>query len=171
MEDQTAEENTLPQYYLAVMSAAAGAAAVMSAAMPAVAMLMVVMVAANVGVIAQFACQQGIDRSVCIAPNAAVEPNARTRKGQLSAAADAAADQNLHALGCQKVCQRSMSAASGGLHLGAYDGIVCDLIKLKISRMAKVLKDIFTVVGYCDFHGFLLSVELFNVKGQERDHS
>ena len=45
MEDQTAEENTLPQYYLAVMSAASGAAAVMSAAMPAVVMLMVVVVA------------------------------------------------------------------------------------------------------------------------------
>ena len=153
------------------MMSASGAAAVMSAAMPAVAMLMVVMVAANIGVIAQFACQQGIDRGICIAPDAAVKPDARIGKGQLSAAADASADQNLHALGCQKVCQRSMSAASGGQHLGAYDSIVCDLIELKISRMAKMLKNIFTVIGYCNFHGFLLSVRLFKSEGQEKDHS
>ena len=132
----------------------------MTAAVLTVTMLMVVMVAANIGIISQPVCQEGLDRLVRIAPDAAVKPDTGIGKGHLSAAADAAADQDLHAVSGQKACQCPMSTAFGGQHPGAYDGIALDLIELKICRMAKVLKNIFAVIGYRNFHKFFLSMVL-----------
>ncbi len=71
------------------------AAAPVIAAGVAVVVLMVVMVAADVGVIVQSARQEGLHSTVRAAGHAAVELDACRRQRHLSAAADAAADENI----------------------------------------------------------------------------
>ena len=78
--------------------AAVMTASVFAAGVAALAVLMVVVAAMNVGVIAEVAREQRVDRLIRFAADAAVELNARFRQRHLSAAADAAADQRVHAV-------------------------------------------------------------------------
>ena len=78
--------------------AAVMAASVFAAGVAALAVLVVVVAATNVGVIAEAAREQRVDRFIRFAADAAVELNARFRQRHLSAAADAAADQRVHAV-------------------------------------------------------------------------
>lgn len=70
------------------------AAAVMLTAIVAFTMIMVI--APDVGIEAQIACQQILYSGVCIADAAAIQRNACLLECCLCAAADTAADQNIH---------------------------------------------------------------------------
>lgn len=96
--------------------AAVMAASVFVAGVAALAVLVVVMAATNVGVIAERAREQRVDRLIRFAADAAVELNARFRQRHLSAAADAAADQRVHTVPGQENGQRAVAAAVGKLN-------------------------------------------------------
>ena len=76
----------------------------------AVVVLAVVMIADGVGIIPEIVCQQGVHRRVRIAGGAAVESNAGLRERVARAAADAAADQHIHARALQKRRERAVAA-------------------------------------------------------------
>ena len=96
--------------------AAVMAASVFAAGVAALTVLVVVVAAMNVGVIAEGAREQRVDRLIRFAAEAAVELNARFRQRHLSAAADAAADQRVHAVPGQEADQRAVAAAVGKLN-------------------------------------------------------
>lgn len=91
------------------------AASVFVAGVAALAVLMVVVAAMNVGVIAERAREQRVDRLIRFAADAAVELNARFRQRHLSAA-DAAADQRVHTVPGRETGQRAVAAAVGKLN-------------------------------------------------------
>ena len=72
----------------------------------------VVVAAMNVGVIAEGAREQRVDRLIRFAADAAVELNARFRQRHLSAAAD----QRVHTVPGQETGQRVVAAAVGKLN-------------------------------------------------------
>lgn len=92
------------------------AAAMLTAGVAALAVGVVVMITADIGIVCKRACQQGFHRCVRFAADAAVELNARFRQRHLSAAADAAADQRVHAVPGQETGQRAVAAAVGKLN-------------------------------------------------------
>ena len=93
------------------------AASVFVAGVAALAVLMVVVAAMIVGVIAEGAREQRVDRLIRFAADAAAELNARFRQRHLSAAADdAAADQRVHTVPGQETGQRAVAAAVGKLN-------------------------------------------------------
>lgn len=96
--------------------AAVMTASVFVAGVAALAVLVVVVAAMNVGVIAERAREQRVDRLIRFAADAAVELNARFRQRHLSAAADAAADQRIHTVPGQETGQCAVAAAVGKLN-------------------------------------------------------
>lgn len=72
-------------------------AAVLAAGVRAIAVRVIMMVAADVGIVAEIAAEQSIDCRVRLAAYAAVELDARLGKRSLCAAADASANQGIHA--------------------------------------------------------------------------
>lgn len=92
--------------------AAVMAASVFAAGVAALAVLMVVVAAMNVGVIAERAREQRVDRLIRFAADAAAELNSRFRQRHLSAAAD----QRVHTVPGQETGQRAVAAAVGKLN-------------------------------------------------------
>ena len=88
------------------------AASVFAAGVAALAVLVVVVAAMNVGVIAEGAREQRVDRLIRFAADAAVELNARFRQRHLSAAGD----QRVHTVPGQETGQRVVAAAVGKLN-------------------------------------------------------
>jgi len=81
-------------------------------------------------------------------PNSARDANGRL----LCAAADAAADERVHAVLHQEARQRAVAAAIGVDHFGGDDPVTVDLIDLELLGVAKVLEDLAVFVGNCNFH-------------------
>ena len=77
--------------------AAVMTAAMVAAGVAALTMLVIVVVAADVRVVAEISGQQRMDSCVGITADTAEEPDARLRQRLLCAAADAAADERVHA--------------------------------------------------------------------------
>ena len=128
-------------------------AAVVAAAVAALTVLMVMVVAVDIGIIAEVSDQQRRDRRVRLTADAAVELDARLCQRGLRAAADAAADQSVHAALHEEARQRAMAAAVGVDHLCADDLAVRYVVELELRRVAKVLEDHAVFIGNCDFHG------------------
>ena len=103
----------------------------------------------------QRAGQQIGDALVGVAGAARVELDAGLGQGRLGAGADAAADQAVHAVGCQKARQGAVAAAVGGHHLGIRQSAVHDVIDLELFRVAEVAVHIAVFIGDCDFHGVI----------------
>lgn len=129
----------------------AGVALAVVAAGVAFAVALAVVVTADVGVIAQVAGQQRVYRGVGVPAHTAVEADAGPGQGDLCAAADAPADQRIHAALHQKAGQRPVAAAVGVHDLRPADLSVGDLIDLKGLGVAKVLKDLSVFISHCDF--------------------
>ena len=68
------------------------------------------------------------------------------------AAANAAAQEGVHALGLQKASQGPVAGAVGVHHLRGEHLAVLHLVELKLGRVAKVLEHLAVFVRYCDFH-------------------
>ena len=114
---------------------------------------MVVVAAPHIRVEAERAREQGGDRFVRAAGYAAVQADARLPERHLRAAADAAADQRIHAVGLQKARQRAMAAAVGIDDLRAPDRAVLHIVELELRGVAKVLEDAAVFIGDCNSHG------------------
>ena len=133
------------------MTAGMVAAAAMIAAAVAFAVVVVV-VAADIGIVIQFAGDQGLGCRVGAAADTAIELDARLGQSHLGAAADAAADQNVRVEGIQNPCQGAVTAAHGVHNFRRYDLAVLNIINLKLLGMAEVLEDVAVFVSNCDSH-------------------
>ena len=89
------------------------AAAVVTAGVTFLAMRMVMVVTVNIGVVAQTSVEQRAHRRVSVPADTAVELDARFGECCLRTAADASANQSVHAVLHQKACQCAVTAAVG----------------------------------------------------------
>ena len=128
-------------------------AAVGTAAVVAAGVAFTVMVAADVGIVIQVACQECLHSIVSIAGNAAVELDACLSQSHLSAAADAAADQDVNAAAKEEASQGAVAAAVGVHDLGGDDGAVFHIVDLKLLGVTEVLEDQLVCVSNCNLHG------------------
>ena len=106
-------------------------AAVVTAGVTSFAVLMVVVVAVNIGIVTQVIAEQGVHRCVSFSADTAVELDARFGQRCLRSAADAAADQRIHAVLHQKARQGTMAAAVGINDFRMNDFAVRSFIKLE----------------------------------------
>ena len=74
------------------------AAAVVTAGVPILAVRMVMVVTVNIGIVAQISAEQCAHRRISVPADTAVELDARFGECCLRTAADAAADQSIHAM-------------------------------------------------------------------------
>ena len=132
----------------AVVLLAAGVAVVMAALMA----LAVVMVAVGVAAVAERARQQGLHRRVRAALHACVELYARLGQGHARAAAQAAADEGVHAVGAQEAGQGPVAKAARGQDGAVDDLAVLDVVELELLGVAKVLEHAAVFVSDCYFH-------------------
>ena len=116
------------------------------------AVMMVMVVAFGIGIISKVPCNKALYRLVCISCDTAIERNARLGKCRLCAAANAAADQHIHATIRQKTGKCAVSASIGIDYLSGKNFIAINGINLELLRMAKVLKNFTIAISYCDFH-------------------
>ena len=113
------------------------------------AVVMMVTVRAAVDQVAPQIC---FYRLIRIAGCACAHLNARIVKSVESAAAKAAADQDLDILSCKKACQSAVSDAVRSDYFAGYDLTVFHFIYLKVLRSSEVLKDVSVFIGCCNFH-------------------
>ena len=117
------------------------AAAVFAASM-ALAVRVLMMVAMHGRVEIQRAVHQGFRRSIRIPADAAEQADARIGQGDLCAAADAAADQRIHAALHQEARQRAVPAAVGIHDFGTDDLPVLYIVELELRRAPEVLENL-----------------------------
>ena len=136
----------------AVMVAAVAAVsfAVMAAAVAVMAFAM--MVAGGASCKLKRTGQIGLYRLVGAAPYAALKLNARLGQGLLRPRPDAAADQRMHPLTGQQARQRAMAALARRQDAAGNDLLGLYLIKLEGLCMAKMLKNLSVIIGYCNNH-------------------
>ena len=128
------------------------AAAMISAAVPAFSMGMLMMLAAHKRIIDQFSFQQIFYRFLRFTGSSAVNLDPGLGQSLLGSAANAAANQRIHTLGCQKACQGAVPA-SGRIHQSfAADLSLCHFIDLKLLGMAEMLKNTPVFIRYRYFH-------------------
>ena len=115
-------------------------------------MVTVVVAASCVGAKPQFSGQEGLHRIVRITHDAAHNHDSRLGQCRQRTAADAAADEHIHALLCQQVCHGTMTAAFGVDHLLIPDLAGLDLIDFKLLTMTEVLEHQSLGIRNCNFH-------------------
>ena len=128
------------------------AAAVVTAGVTFFAVRMVMVVAVNIGIIAQISAEQCAHRRVSVSADTAIELYARFGQSRLRTAADASANQSVHAVLHQEACQRAVTAAVGINNFRMSDFAVRSFIKLELFGMAEMLKDLTVFIGNCNFH-------------------
>ena len=131
----------------AMLSAAVAAAGVTS-----LAMLVVVVVTVNIGIIAQISAEQCVHRRVSFPADTAIELNSRFGQCCLGTAADATADQSVHAVLHQEACQCAVTAAVGIHNFRMEDLALRSLINLELLGVTEMLKNLAVFVGNCNFH-------------------
>ena len=113
-------------------------------------------VAAGIGVKAEHTGSKGLHSLIGITADAAEDLDVRILQGKPGAAANAAADEYIHALRLQKACQGAVTAAVGIHHTGGRHLAVLHDIELELSRVAEMLKNITALIGHCDDHVIFL---------------
>ena len=111
-----------------------------------------VMTALYIRIVIQSACQIIADRYICQTRNSAKQLYSGLGKCHLRTASNAAADQNINARLRQESGKSSVSLPVGIHHPAADDLSILCIIKLKLFRMAKMLKDHTILISYCDSH-------------------
>ena len=111
-----------------------------------------VVAALDVGVIDQFATEECLHSLVGIALDAAIELDACLCQRHPGAAADAAADQDVHMERLKKACQRAVTGAQGINNLAGQDLAVLGMVDLELCGVTEMLIDFFVFVGNCDDH-------------------
>ena len=115
-------------------------AAVVTAGVPILAVRMVMVVTVNIGVVAQTSAEQSLHRCVSVPADTAVELDARFGQSCLRTAADASANQSVHALLHQEACQCAVTAAVGVNDFRMSDFAVRSFIKLELLGVTEMLK-------------------------------
>lgn len=114
--------------------------------------VLAMVIALYVGIVCKLACQQCLDSCVCITGNTAEKLDPRILQGHLSAAANAAADENVCIENLQNASQCAMPLTAGTYYLRGDDPAILNLIHLEFAGMAKMLEDLAVIVSNCDFH-------------------
>ena len=127
-------------------------AAVVTAGVPFLAVLMVMVVTVNIGIVAQISAEQCAHRRVSVPADTAVELDARFGECCLRTAADASANQSVHAVLHQKACQCAVTAAVGVNDFRMSDFAAHSFIKLELFGVAEMLKNLTVFIGNCNFH-------------------
>ena len=96
-----------------ISMAAMLAAAVVTAGVTSLAVLMIMVVTVNIGIVAQISVEQCAHRSISVPADTAVELDARFGQSCLRTAANASADQSVHAVLHQEACQCAVTAVVG----------------------------------------------------------
>ena len=128
------------------------AAAVVTAGVTSFAVLMVMEVTVNIGIVAQISAEQCAHRCVSVAADTAVELDACFGQSCLRTAADASADQSVHAVLHQEACQCAVAAAVGINNFRMRDFAVRSFINLELFSVAEMLKNLTVFIGNCNFH-------------------
>ena len=115
-------------------------AAVVTAGVPILAVRMAMVVTVNIGVVAQTSAEQSVHRCVSVPADTAVELDARFGQSCLRTAADASANQSVHALLHQEACQCAVTAAVGVNDFRMSDFAVRSFIKLELLGVTEMLK-------------------------------
>ena len=117
------------------------AAAVVTAGVTSLAVLMIMVVTVNIGIVAQTSVEQCAHRRVSVPADTAVELDARFGECCLRTAADASANQSVHAVLHQEACQCAVTAAVGVNDFRMSDFAVHSFIKLELLGVTEMLKD------------------------------
>ena len=128
------------------------AAAVVTAGVTSFAVLMVMVVTVNIGIVAQISAEQCAHRRVSVPADTAVELDARFGQSCLRTAADASANQSVHAVLHQEACQCAVTAAVGINDFRMDDFAVHSFIKLEMFGVAEMLKDLTVFKRFDRFH-------------------
>ena len=128
------------------------AAAVVTAGVPILDVLMAMVVTVNIGIVAQISAEQCAHRCVSVPADTAVELDARFGQSCLRTAADASANQSVHAVLHQEACQCAVTAAVGVNDFRMDDFAVRSFINLELLGVAEMLKDLTVLIGNCNFH-------------------
>ena len=135
------------------------AAAVVTAGVTSFAVPMVMVVTVNIGVVAQTSAEQCVHRCVSVPADTAVELDARLGQSCLRTAADASANQSVHAVLHQEACQCAVTAAVGINNLRMRDLAVRGFINLELFSVAEMLKNLAVLIGNCTFpHGISFTI-------------
>ena len=134
---------------MAIASTAAlvGLAGVRAAA---VTLLVVMVGAAGVGVKDQRAGKISRRSAVSLAGDATAQPDAGLCQCHLCTAADAAAQQHVHAIAHQKAHQCTVPLPIGGDHLGTGNATLLSGVQLELCRVAEVLEHLTIFIRNCD---------------------
>lgn len=116
--------------------------------------VMLMMAALDIRVILQRTGQERLNCRVCVALHAAEQTDIGFCQRHLRAAADAAADQRIHALCRQKARQSAMTATVGIYNLRRKDFAVLCFIYFELSSVSKMLEYLSILISDCNFHGF-----------------
>ena len=116
------------------------AAAVVTAGVTSLAVRMVMVVTVNIGIVVQTSAEQCAHRCVSVPADTAVELDARFGQSCLRTAADASANQSVHALLHQEACQCAVTAAVGVNDFRMSDFAVRSFIKLELLGVTEMLK-------------------------------
>ena len=149
-----------------ISMAAMLAAAVVTAGVTSLSVLVVMVVTVNIGIVAQTSAEQCAHRRISVPADTAVELDARFGQSCLRTAANASADQSVHAVLHQEACQCAVTAAVGVNDFRTDDFAVRSFIKLELFGMAEMLKDLTVFIGNCNFHNgisFAIFVRFFCV--------
>ena len=114
------------------------AAAVVTAGVTSLAVLMVMVVTVNIGIVAQISAEQCAHRRVSFSTDTAIELDARFGQCCLCTAADASANQSVHAVLHQEACQCAVTAAVGVNDFRMSDFAVHSFIKLELFGVTAV---------------------------------
>ena len=132
--------------------AAMRAAAVVTAGVTFLAVLVVMVGTVNIGIVAQISAEQCAHRRVSVPADTAIELDTRLGQSCLRTAADASANQSVHAVLHQETCQCAVTAAVGINNFRMNDFAVRSFIKLELFGVAEMLKNLTVFIGNCNFH-------------------
>ena len=127
------------------------AAAVVTAGVTSLAVLMIMVVTVNIGIVAQISAEQCAHRRISVPADTAVELDARFGECCLRTAADASANQSVHAVLHQEACQCAVTASVGINNLRVDDFAVRSFIKLELFGVAEMLENLTVFIGNCNF--------------------
>ena len=123
------------------------AAAVVAAGVTSFAVLVVMVVTVNIGIVAQISAEQCAHRRVSVPADTTVEFDTRLGQSCLRTAADASANQSVHAVLHQETCQCAVTAAVGINNFRMNDFAVRRFIKLELLSVNEMLKNLNVFIG------------------------
>ena len=115
-------------------------------------MVMIVVGTYSVRIVIQSSIEIGFYIGIRIALVSAEVTDSYAGQRILSAAADASADEKFYALLAKEHCKRFMTEITGIEDLCPDDFIVLYIVKLKLLRVAEMLKNLTVVICHSDFH-------------------